>query len=57
MNTSRKHIQRLRDYLGVMNDREREFVSGLAEAFEKYGDRTAVSPNQLFWLRDLSEKY
>jgi hypothetical protein len=32
---------------------EADFVTGLIDRFEKYGDQTFVSPKQLFWLRDI----
>lgn len=33
------------------------FVESLDERREQYGDNMMVSPKQLFWLRDLVEKY
>ena len=38
-------------------DREMDFVGGLVDRFEQYGERTIISSKQLFWLRDLKEKY
>ena len=36
---------------------EENFVADLVERFEKYEGRTFVSSKQLFWLRDLKDKY
>lgn len=35
----------------------REFVAGLRERFEMYGEQTYVSSAQMNWLRNLEEKY
>lgn len=40
-----------------MTPGEEEFVLGTEDRLTKYGDATIVSPKQLFWLRDLNEKY
>lgn len=37
--------------------REEDFVASLIDRFEQYGIKTAVSSKQLFWLRDLKDKY
>ena len=37
--------------------KEEDFVSDLIERFEQYGGKTFISSKQLFWLRDLKEKY
>jgi len=38
-------------------DREQDFVASLVDRFEQYGIKTVVSSKQLFWLRDLKERY
>lgn len=38
-------------------ENERSFVSSLVERFDKYAEKTLISPKQLFWLRDLKERY
>jgi len=45
------------DSTQAMAEHEARFVIGVLERLEKYGDRTFISPKQLFWLRDLLEKY
>lgn len=50
-------MTKLIDAAGAMSDREREFVEKLYERYEQYQEQTYVSPKQLFWLRDLLEKY
>ena len=42
--------QGLSDQLEQMTNKERTFVEGMAEA-------TFCTPKQLFWLRDLKDKY
>lgn len=41
----------------MMRDNERKFVEDLMERFEQYQERTLVSVKQLFWLRDLKDRY
>lgn len=53
---------RILDEMGLKNaafeqDREQDFVASLMDRFEQYGIKTVVSSKQLFWLRDLKEKY
>lgn len=38
-------------------ENENDFVQGLLDKFDQYGEQTFVSSKQLFWLRDLKEKY
>lgn len=38
-------------------DREQDFVASLVDRFEQYGIKAVVSSKQLFWLRDLKERY
>lgn len=47
----------LQNMTDAMNEREAEFVNQLADRMSQFGDRCMVSPKQLFWLRDLKEKY
>lgn len=37
--------------------KEEDFVAEMVERFEEYKGRTFVSSKQLFWLRDLKDKY
>lgn len=37
--------------------KEEDFVSSLVDRFEQYGTKAIVSSKQLFWLRDLKDKY
>jgi hypothetical protein len=41
----------------AMSEREAGFVDDLCTAFERYGDRTIISVKQLWWLRNLLERY
>lgn len=41
----------------LMPLKAQRFVSDLLHMCELYPDRVTVSPNQLFWLRDLKDKY
>ncbi len=54
---ARELVDKLVDSTGDMCEREADFITSMAERLEKYGTRTVVSPKQLFWLRDLVEKY
>lgn len=47
----------LLDKTEEMKPHEREFVESIAERLEQYADLTLVSTKQLFWLRDLKERY
>ena len=40
-----------------MQPNELKFIAETAARFEQYGPRTIVSVKQLFWLRDLRDKY
>jgi hypothetical protein len=42
---------------GLETDKEQDFVASLIDRFEQYGERTVISSKQLFWLRDLKERY
>jgi len=41
----------------LQSDKEQDFVAGMVDRFEQYGERTIVSSKQLFWLRDLKDRY
>lgn len=51
----------LADAEAQMDEKEAKFFRNIYERLEQYaaadGDRTIVSPKQLFWLRDLKDKY
>lgn len=40
-----------------MSDRERQFVEQMFDKLDVVDHTTFVSPKQLFWLRDLKDKY
>jgi len=44
-------------YASFDKAREQEFISSLVDNFEQYGSRTIITVKQLFWLRDLKERY
>ncbi len=46
----------VRDYLSDMAPKEFEFVESMNDRFSQYGERTFVSPRQLFWLRSIRDK-
>jgi hypothetical protein len=50
---ARKHVEALVDHVGAMAPNEAKFISDLEEKFERYGDKTFISTQQLFWLRDI----
>lgn len=50
---ARKHVEALSDHVSEMAPNEQKFIADLSEKFEKYGQRTFISNQQLFWLRDL----
>jgi len=41
----------------LLEPKELDFVSKLAENFKKYDKLTLVSKKQLYWLRDIKDKY
>jgi hypothetical protein len=47
----------LADHIDEMNDRERDFVEKMSSQLDVIDHTTFVSPKQLFWLRDLKDKY
>lgn len=54
---ARRHLNYLQDRFEGMTQSERTFVEQRVEAFKRFSDRAVITPNQLFWLRDLAEKY
>jgi hypothetical protein len=52
-----KLLGQIIDHVEAMTEREQGFVRGMAERFEKYGDQTLVSVPQLFWLREIRDRY
>lgn len=37
-------------------EKDEDFVAGMVDRFDQYGEKTIVSSGQLFWLRDLKDK-
>jgi len=50
---ARKHVEALKNHVKAMAPNEAQFITKLAENFQKYGERTYISNKQLFWLRDI----
>ena len=48
---------KLADAIAAMQSHEEKFVQSMYDRHAQYGDKMFVSPKQLFWLRDLLEKY
>lgn len=40
----------------VLSVKSADFVNATRERFEKYGERTLISPRELEWLRDLRKR-
>ncbi len=57
INEVRRRVGTLQDHLEQMQLHERRFVEDTANRLDTYGDTTQISGKQLFWLRDLDEKY
>lgn len=36
--------------------KDRKFIEEMSERFDRYGDKTSISPRQLFWLRDIKDR-
>lgn len=51
---AKRHIEYLLPRVGVLSPKEARFVLDVSESLKEFGDRTIVTPNQLFWLRDLA---
>jgi hypothetical protein len=54
---ARKHIQYLYPHLSEMTDNESAFVRRFEGLFRRFGSATFLSNKQLFWMRDLVQKY
>lgn len=52
---AKRLLQELQDYTSAMSKKEQGFVEDMLEKSTAPG--FFVSPNQLFWLRDLREKF
>ena len=55
-----KIIQMLKynTYDGIPEDNERKFINQMISMYDRYnGQKVFVTSKQLFWLRDLKEKY
>lgn len=50
-------LNRLRGSIETMRVRDRDFAESMVDRFEEYGDLTRVTHQQIFWLRDLVERY
>jgi hypothetical protein len=51
------HVEALKSCTEAMAPNEKAMVTKLAGNFEKYGPKTFISSNQLFWLRDIHERF
>jgi hypothetical protein len=54
---AQKLLEMLKGCDEQMRSDERSFVAGLRERLGKRYARVGVSPKQLFWLRDLKDRY
>lgn len=54
---TRTRVDRLLKVKHMMRSNEVDLVNSLAEKLERYGEKTFVSAKQLFWLRDMEERY
>ena len=53
----RRHVPfRTIPYREALSSRESEFLTGMEERCEKYGEKAFVSLKQIFWLRDLEQR-
>lgn len=57
INEAQTLCSRLMPHIGALRDNEREFVESLDAKLKQYGSGAFVSARQLFWLRDLEQKY
>jgi hypothetical protein len=49
-------VNELKDNTEGLRPNEKSFVEDLSEKFDKYGEGTFISHNQLRWLRDIYER-
>ena len=54
---ARELLDMLEGYDELMSQEDRRFYEATRQRFEEFGDRTSVSLRQLFWLRDLKDRY
>lgn len=54
---ARKRVDAIANAVEEMEPNERKFVEDVGGRLDATGDATFVSAKQLFWLRDLDEKY
>jgi hypothetical protein len=50
-------VSRLTPVVGKMRANEAEFIRSMGDKLKRYDVETFVSPAQLFWMRDLDERY
>lgn len=53
----RELIAQCWDHQEAMSVKDLDFFSALFVRVEEYGDDTRVSQDQLFWLRDIRDRY
>ena len=54
---AREILDMLEGYGELMSQQDRRFYEATLQRFEEFGDRTQVSLRQLFWLRDIKDRY
>ena len=54
---ARELLDMLEGYADLMGLKDRGFYTGMVEDFEAFDDRTRVTMPQIFWLRDLKDRY
>lgn len=50
-------VEQLCDLTDRMRPNEVDFIEGLNDRFDSFGERTFISDAQINWLRGLAEKY
>jgi hypothetical protein len=45
------------DAVEAMTDKDRRLVEKISGRFQKYGDEAFVNANDVFWLRDIRDRY
>jgi hypothetical protein len=54
---AKRHVANLLPHVEEMAEEERTMVVDLDDALRRYGPKTVISSQVLFWLRDLVLKY
>jgi hypothetical protein len=54
---AKRHIATLKPHFAEMTDKDLAFVQSIDDSLLRYGAKASISPNQIFWLRDLILKY